>query len=271
MRNLLIENNFWGGVIPTQRAQGDARDQSQNASQEITISDPTFPQENTIGNPLLPQNMSRNILREIPFLDPSYAGIDGRLIATNSSNGVRLCRYKTFQGISALQPCIQTEQQSQMFDALKEWEAPGQYIYKEARLWACVVQAEPGLPTECRWVAATVYNFANEMLRPDNTPEYLQTMLAWLVHWYGVAEILFGELGLALDTPNTDWFPRNSDTGAGSHDYSSSSDETVVHHVLSPEAHVFIRGSVLHPTDRPITIDLQDSQVISSSELLFSS
>ncbi|KAJ3499269.1 hypothetical protein NLG97_g483 [Lecanicillium saksenae] len=245
LRNLLSENNFWSRHIPADGTQENLPDRAV--------------QEDAIDNPLFPQNLNDDILREIPVLDPCYIAIDGRFIQAKSSKRVRLCRFKTFQGLPALQPCVETQEQMKMFEALKEWEAPGQGVYQQARAWACNIQAQPRLPTECRWLAATVYNFANEMLRPDNTPGYQEQMRAWLAHWYGVADILFSTLGLNLWTPEVDWFWHGNvhevepDTAsARSSDYSTGSEGTVVHHVLSPEARVFIRGSVLHPINRPV-------------------
>lgn len=86
---------------------------------------------------------------------------------------MQLCRFSTFQGFLALQPCISHERQHVIFDALDEYEAGGDPVFKEARLWACTAQSAPDLPKECRWVVATIYNFAGEMLRPDNSQDYL--------------------------------------------------------------------------------------------------
>ncbi|TQV93403.1 hypothetical protein IF1G_07981 [Cordyceps javanica] len=220
---------------------------------------------------LLPQELNDDILQEVPFTDPTYTAIDGVLLPSRSGTCMRLCTFKTFQGALALQPCIPKGEHLDLFDALQEWEAAGHDIYKEARYWSCNVQSTPDLPTPCRWLAATVFNFASDMLRPDNTQEYMWNMRAWLFHWYDVAEILFQELDIGLEVPAIDWF--HSPTGAGSvlwvireesHEDSRGSNETVVHHVLSPEAPAFYPESVLHPIAQLIEPDLQTNPLVES-------
>ncbi len=198
----------------------------------------------------MPQSTSYDIFQEIPYEEPTYNAIDGILLPTKSSLGVQVCRFSTFQGTLALQPCINHERQHGIFDALEEYEA-GDPVFKEARLWACTVQSVRDLPKECRWVVATIYNFASEMLRPDNSQDFLWKMRAWLLHWYEVIERLFIELDINLTVPGPDWFQRDARPGLdtiheGSHDGTNGSDGTVVHCTLSPEAPEFIRGSVQH-------------------------
>ncbi|KAJ4147768.1 hypothetical protein LMH87_002274 [Akanthomyces muscarius] len=72
---------------------------------------------------LVPQSTSYDIFQEIPYEEPTYNAIDGILLPTKSSLGVQVCRFSTFQGTLALQPCINHERQHGIFDALEEYEA----------------------------------------------------------------------------------------------------------------------------------------------------
>ncbi|ATY61179.1 hypothetical protein A9K55_005642 [Cordyceps militaris] len=205
-------------------------------------------------NLLYPQDLADNVFAELPYTDPTYTAIDGRLIPSRSSLGVKLCQFRTFQGALALQPCISDERQLGFFDALHQWEAADdRNVYRTARFWSCRLQSIPDLPKPCRWLAATIFNFASEMLRPDNTQDYMWEMRAWLDHWYSIAQGLFFALDFDLSTPDPEWF-----TGAQGDDDSTGSDGTVVHHVLSPEAFEFTRGSILHPIARITRLPLAD-------------
>ncbi|KAM3497320.1 hypothetical protein MY10362_009326 [Beauveria mimosiformis] len=244
LANLFAENGHRSRVSPANA--------SPDTSQESDQAD--VAQESSPSNPLFPQELNDDILEEVPWMDPTYNSIDEVLMESRSSSGIRLCRFRTFQGAVALQPCISLRRQLNLFDALEEWEAGGHRIYKDARLWACTIQAHRGLPMPCRWLAATIFNFASDMLRPDNTQDFMWTMRAWLLHWYDVAAELFSELNIDLSVPEIDWFQPPTRNGITfllgeevSHEDSRSSDGTVVHHVLSPEAAEFVHGSIFHP------------------------
>ncbi len=251
MMHFLAEDGYWDRFPPTYDSEH---------GHGLRDNFPEDPQNDERSDPLFPQELNDNVLLEVPYLDPTYTAIDGILLPSRSSLRVQLCRFKTFQGFPALQPCISSEGQLNMFDALKEWETPlGHKIYKDARLWACIVQAFPGLPIPCRWLAATVYNFANDMLRPDNSQDFMWDMRPWLFHWYSVADLLFEELDIDLGVPEMDWFQPAVGNGTElstireeSPDDSSSSDGTVVHSILSAEAPEFIHGSALHMNSRTI-------------------
>lgn len=178
---------------------------------------------------------------------------------------IEICPFKTFNGTLAFQPCISNPHQLQLFDALNPLEAGGDIIFKEARTWACIVQSSDDLPRPCRWLAATIYNFASEVLRPQNNEDHLWKMRAWLRHWYDVAQSLFEQFNIDLQVPEPDWFQRPTMvqkyysydcTAHGAErklttdrffETSSGSGETVVHHALSLSAPEFTRGSLAHP------------------------
>ncbi|KGQ07337.1 hypothetical protein BBAD15_g7339 [Beauveria bassiana D1-5] len=244
LANLLAEHGNRSRVSPANASPDISQESDQAAG----------PQESSPSNPLFPQELNDDILEEVPWTDPTFTSIDGILMESRSSSGLRLCRFRTFQGAVALQPCISLQRELNLFDALEECEANGHRIYKDARLWACAVQGLSGLPMPCRWLAATIFNFASDMLRPDNTQDFMWTMRAWLLHWYDFATELFRKLEIGLSVPEIDWFQPPTWNGITfllgeeeSHEDSRSSDGTVVHHILSPEATDFIHGSILHP------------------------
>lgn len=160
-------------------------------------------------DPLSPlHDISPDILSEIPKQDPTYTGLSTSLIPHKRIPGLFLLEYRTFHGAAAYQPCSRNMDTCGIFDSLRPIDQDGDPIFKQARVWSCVVQASPGLPKELRWVLATMYNFCNEMLRPENDEEALWHMRPWLMHWYQVAEQLLERFLIFASTPDIDWFAR---------------------------------------------------------------
>lgn len=206
----------------------------------------------------LPREQADDVFAEIAAQDETYAGIGYELTPSKSGSGIKLCQFRTFSGAMGLQPCIPTAEYARVFKALQYLEANGDEIFKEARAWSCMVQYQENLPTPCRWLAATIYNFAMEVLRPEDMDEArLWRMRAWLHHWYDVADRLFFELNIDIDVPEPDWFQRptvakNNFTAAEVNQraasnpehhvvvvHSHASGKTFLHHLLMPQDESF--------------------------------
>lgn len=149
-----------------------------------------------------------NILSEIPKNDPTYRHLSSTLIPHTRFPDMYLLEYQTFSGAMAYQPCSMNIDLRGVFKALEPVEKGGDHLFTVARVWSCIVQSIQGLPKEIRWVLATVYNFANEMMRPGTSEDFFWTMRPWLMHWYDVAERLFEKYDLLIHAPTMDWFVR---------------------------------------------------------------
>lgn len=224
---------------------------------------------------ILPMVLPDDILDEMPIHDPTYTTIDGELTGSKSAPGIQLCQFRTFQGGLGLQPCFEDSGYGVMFDALLPLEVNKDDIFREARIWACMNQSKPNLPLPCRWLLATVYNFACDVLRFHKDEAHCFRMRAWLHHWYDVADRLAVRLNVELCVPEPDWFGRQhtfrKDDSASESlremtgttlqgeryvEHSSSSGETVVrsapetfdfrlNHIDSPTIPI---SNALHPT-----------------------
>ncbi|KAJ6443898.1 Hsp70-like protein [Purpureocillium lavendulum] len=157
---------------------------------------------------LPPRQVSQNILNEIPKGDWTYRSLGDALIPHKRFHDTWLLEYRTFQGALAYQPCSMNIDSMGLFDALSPIEPKGDPIFKQARTWSCIVQSRLGLPKELRWVLATIYNFSNEVLRTRSDEQTVWEMRAWLMHWYTVADKLFGFFGILANSPEVDWFSR---------------------------------------------------------------
>lgn len=155
-----------------------------------------------------PEGLGVAILDEIPRQDPTYQHIGITLITHTSIPDLTLLEYQTFGGSMAYQPCSKNIDLIGLFDSLYPIERGGDHVFKVARAWSCIVQAIEGLPKDLRWVLATIYDFANEMLRPGLDEDTLWSMRAWLMYWYDLADKLCEIFGVFASAPLTDWFLR---------------------------------------------------------------
>ncbi|KAG5915861.1 hypothetical protein E4U61_004184 [Claviceps capensis] len=119
-----------------------------------------------------------------------------------------LLEYQTFSGAMAFQPCARDVDLRGYFKAFDPIEIGGDPLFRIARSWSCIVQSFQGLPKEIRWVLATVYDFSNEMMRPDTSEEILWAMRRWLMYWFDMAERLFQKYNFPISAPDVDWFCR---------------------------------------------------------------
>lgn len=155
-----------------------------------------------------PQDLLQDVLDEIPRRDATYASLSTTLVPHSRIPGMHLLQYRTFAGAMAYQPCGKDIDISGIFLAINHLDHNGDHLFKTARAWSCVVQSIQNLPKDVRWVLATIYNFANEMLRPELNEDDLWEMRPWLMHWYDVADKLFALFGIFASAPLTDWFLR---------------------------------------------------------------
>ncbi|KAF4510028.1 hypothetical protein G6O67_001954 [Ophiocordyceps sinensis] len=166
-------------------------------------------QQEVTGGPLLPSAcLPHDLLAEIPKEDSTYINLSTTLIPHKCISGLSLLKYQTFHGVAAYQPCSRTIDKGGIFDALGPIDRNGDPVFKQARVWCCIVQARSALPKELRWVLATMYNFCNEMLRSEQDEDTLWQMRQWLMHWYNVADRLLYRYGISESAPDVDWFAR---------------------------------------------------------------
>ncbi|KAK7408901.1 hypothetical protein QQX98_008905 [Neonectria punicea] len=151
---------------------------------------------------------SPNVFDDIPKADATYRAISTNLLPHTRIPGMFLLEYRTFGGALAYQPCSKDIDLMGVFKALHPLDRNGDRLFKVAREWSCIVQALPGLPKEIRWVLATIYNFANEMLRPEHDEAALWRKRPWLLYWYTVADKLFEAYEIFATSPDADWFLR---------------------------------------------------------------
>ncbi|KAK3191120.1 hypothetical protein K4F52_002706 [Lecanicillium sp. MT-2017a] len=124
----------------------------------------------------------QDVLDEIPRSDVSFQAIGNTLWPHSLIPAVSLFPFLTFRGAIAYQPCSRDMEQLRLFDALKPIQGVEDTVFEQARDWSCSIQAIEDLPRDIRWLMATIYNFATEMLRFDNNETYLWDMRNWLMH-----------------------------------------------------------------------------------------
>ncbi|GAO15058.1 uncharacterized protein UV8b_02344 [Ustilaginoidea virens] len=194
-----------------------------------------------------------NVLDEIPRHDSTYRHLSASMVPHTLFPEMYLLEYQTFSGAMAFQPCSRNIDLVRFFEALEPIEKGGDSLFKVARTWSCIIQSLEGLPKDVRWVLATIYNFANEMMRPHVTEDALWSMRPWLMYWYDVADRLFAKYDIPATAPDPDWFLRpevvttqdamglqsGSDMTCHRTDsLSSDSNQTVRHHVPRHRANV---------------------------------
>ncbi|GAB0141280.1 hypothetical protein EsHS_00001879 [Epichloe bromicola] len=172
----------------------------------------TFPELDTTSQsvvaPRPPPSEEYNVLSEIPKNDSTYRHLGSTLIPHTKFPDMYLLEYQTFSGAMAYQPCSRNIDFGGFFEALEPVEKGGDHLFKIARVWSCIIQSIQGLPKEIRWVLATVYNFANDMMRPGTSEAFFWTMRPWLLYWFDVAQALFEKYDLRINAPTMDWFLR---------------------------------------------------------------
>lgn len=164
-----------------------------------------------------PENIAPDIFDEIPKSDSTYLGLSTSLIPHARIPNLVLLQYQTFDGAMAYQPCSRDIDLSHLFDALEPIDRNGDYNFKLARAWSCIIQAMPDLPKEVRWVLATVYDFSNQMLRSGKSEQTLWAMRPWLMHWFDVADKLFEINHIFASAPSVDWFLRPTEVTTSEH------------------------------------------------------
>ncbi|KAG6017419.1 hypothetical protein E4U54_007353 [Claviceps lovelessii] len=140
--------------------------------------------------------------------DPTYLHLGTELIPHTRFPDMFLLEYQTFSGQMAYQPCSKGIDIQGFFKALEPVERGGDNLFKIARSWSCIVQSIQGLPKDIRWVLATIYDFANEMMRPGTGEDALWAMRQWLIYWFDTAEKLFQKYDYPIFAPAVDWFSR---------------------------------------------------------------
>ncbi|KAF7544154.1 hypothetical protein G7046_g9844 [Stylonectria norvegica] len=204
------KNDLRAGMSDAHQVYQDAADDMEALLREINEyrdADPDTPR-NVSDLLAPPPNPSENVLDEIPKEDRTYRSISSYLIPHPRFSDMYLLEYRTFAGALAYQPCAKNMDLRGYFKALRSIDHNGDHLFKVARVWSCILQAMHELPKEVRWVLATIYNFANEMLRPEVDEDELWRMRAWLLHWYGVADSLFSYFNIPASAPSPDWFHR---------------------------------------------------------------
>ena len=180
-----------------------------NQAQRQDLADGEYAQPRISDDTIHPlQAFPENLSHEIPRDDPTYIHLSSTLVNHPHLPNTYLLEYRTFEGVAAYQICAQDIETSGIFESLKPLDNSGDPVFKAARAWSCAVQSIPTLPREVRWVLATIFNFANEMLRPQNDELFLWSMRPWLLRWYELADGLFMLCGISATAPATDWFLR---------------------------------------------------------------
>lgn len=113
-----------------------------------------------------PESISADAEDEIPRGDPTYRFIGTTLIPHQRLPDVHLFQYITFCGHKAYQPCSANMDIMNLFQSLAPVEKEADKIFQKAREWSCIVQALPDIPQDVRWILATIFNFATDMLQP---------------------------------------------------------------------------------------------------------
>ncbi|EFY85589.1 hypothetical protein MAC_08369 [Metarhizium acridum CQMa 102] len=108
----------------------------------------------------------------------------------------------------AYQPCCKDIDLMGFFKPLKPIEPGVDRLFKVARAWSCIIQSLENLPKDLRWVLATVYNFANDMLCAKLSEDTMWRMRPWLMYWYDVADALLELFNISASAPVPDWFFR---------------------------------------------------------------
>ncbi len=129
-----------------------------------------------------PGPMLQDALNEIPRSDVTFHAIGNTLWRHSFLPNVSLFQFLTFRGTLAYQPCSRHMHRLNLFKALKPIQGAQDPVFEQARTWSCSVQAVEDLPRDLRWLMATIYNFATEMLRFHNSETYLWKMRNWLMH-----------------------------------------------------------------------------------------
>lgn len=152
------------------------------------------------------QHPSEDVFDEIPVNDLAYQNLSDSRIPHGRFLGMFLLEYRTSEGILAYQPCSSNIDQLGIFKALRPLDRNGDLAFCTAREWSCIIQSISQIPKDVRWVLSTIYNLANEGLRPENDKNTLWGIRARLFHWYDVADELFQYYGIPATTPELDWF-----------------------------------------------------------------
>ncbi|TWU75226.1 hypothetical protein ED733_005454 [Metarhizium rileyi] len=157
-----------------------------------------------------PPRIASDVLDEIPRSDSTYIKLGTSLIPHRLYPNVKLLEFRTFSGAMAYQPCCKDIDLMGFFKPLAPIEPGVDRIFKVARAWSCIIQSIERLPKDLRWILATIYNFANDMLCKDWAEDTLWRMRPWLMYWYDVADALLGLFNITASAPIPDWFLRPS-------------------------------------------------------------
>lgn len=165
-------------------------------------------------DPSLPSSLlqhsssSSDVLKEIPREDIIYRSQSTELIKHGRFANMCLLEFRTFSGALAYQPCSKDIDLMGLFNSLHPLDKDGDPLFKDACAWSCVMQAQRGLPKDIRFVLATIYNFAIEMLHPDQDANTFWSFRPWLQWWYDLADRLFSHYRILGSAPDPDWFMR---------------------------------------------------------------
>ena len=155
-----------------------------------------------------PTNTSADLLGQIPRQTSFYTSLGTVLIEHPRLPNMFLLEYRNLCGAWGYQTCGPAIDLSGIFDTLRALEKSAHHDFKVARAWACTVQAVHGLPQEVRWILATIYEFANLLLRLDVGNDASDRGRAWLTYYYEVADRLFTWFSVPTTTPRAGHFPR---------------------------------------------------------------
>lgn len=123
---------------------------------------------------------SSDVLKEIPRRDVIYRSLSTDLIKHGRFANMYLLEFRTFSGALAYQPCSKDIDLMGLFNSLRPLDKNGDPLFKDACAWSCVMQAEKSLPKDIRFVLATIYNFAIEMLHPNQDASAFWRFRPWL-------------------------------------------------------------------------------------------
>lgn len=148
----------------------------------------------------------RHIFEEIPREDPTYQRLDARLITRfYLPEGIKVMRYFSITGSTALMPCCNAVDRLVAMETLSVFEN-GDPVFKQARDWACSVQAMPRLHKDVRWVLVVIFMLASQMLGLHVSEETIWAQRPWLMYWYEFADRLFAAYDVDVTSPEADYF-----------------------------------------------------------------
>jgi hypothetical protein len=143
---------------------------------------------------------------EALFPAASFGSIGRCSVPHPDKPGLYLFKYTTFHGEHAYQPCSSNMRTNLLM--LHPIGFPQDYAFELARAWSCTAQTLPTLPKAIRYMLVLIFDLTNELFQFPRDEDVFWNMRPWLSLLYDVTDILCHAHGLALESPETDWFLR---------------------------------------------------------------